>query len=155
MKEWFKYEFGYVNIDSENLYLTNSGNWSETKGLSEKTKKVAAKSDNKSSSIIGFILAVAGLFGFLIYKSLLSGKAGLSLILITVVGGYKLYDYLKSEIGAKFKIPLEKISEIKDHESGIEIFFTNGEGKPDSYKLQKVAEKGFAVMHSLKAQLAC
>ena len=38
MKQWFKYEFGFVNLDSENFYLTNSGNWSETENLKEKTK---------------------------------------------------------------------------------------------------------------------
>ncbi|WP_196889864.1 hypothetical protein [Aureivirga sp. CE67] len=43
MKEWFKYELGYVNIDSENIYLTGSGNWSETKNLEEKTRKVSKK----------------------------------------------------------------------------------------------------------------
>ena len=105
MKEWFKYEFGYVNIDSENLFLTNSGNWSETINLDEKTKKINAKNDTKSSSIIGFIIIVFGIFAYLIYKSFISGGVGLTLLLLTIGGGYKLYQYLKTEIGAKFKIP--------------------------------------------------
>ena len=38
MKHWFKYEFGYVNIDSEYLYFTNTGNWSEVQEIKEKSK---------------------------------------------------------------------------------------------------------------------
>jgi len=150
MKEWFKYEFGYVNIDDQNVYLTNTGNWSETKNMEEKTKKVDKENDNRSSSMIGFILVVICIFAFLIFKSYISGKVGLSLIAITSFGGYKLYGYLKTEIGAKFKIPINKISEIKVAEKSIEIIFTNGEGKIDSYKLYRIEEKGISIMNSLK-----
>lgn len=86
MKEWFKYEFGYVNIDSENLYLTNSGNWSETRDLPEKTKQASNKNDNKSSSILGFIIVTIGLLTFLIMKNFINGKVGLTLILLTLGG---------------------------------------------------------------------
>ena len=85
MKEWFKYEFGYVNIDSENLYLTNTGNWSETKTLTEKTKKVANQNDNKSSSMIGFIVIALFILGYLNFKSILSGRVALTLIVITIL----------------------------------------------------------------------
>jgi hypothetical protein len=150
MKEWFKYEFGYVNIDSENLYLTNSGNWSETKNLSEKTKKSSKKDDTRSSSVLGFLIIVFLIFVFMIYKNMVSGKVGLTLIGTTVVGGYKLYEYLKTEIGAKFKIPLSKISEIKLSEQNAEIFFLDSEGKTDNYKLIRIDEKGFGILESLK-----
>jgi hypothetical protein len=36
VKEWFTHEYGFVNIDTENIYFTNTGNWSETKDLEEK-----------------------------------------------------------------------------------------------------------------------
>ena len=36
MKEYFKYANGYININDENLFLTHSGNWSETSTLVEK-----------------------------------------------------------------------------------------------------------------------
>lgn len=150
MREWFKYEFGYVNIDPENLYLTHSGNWSEIKDLPEKTQKVENKNSNRSASIIGFIVVSLCLFGLLIVKSIVSGKVGLTLIALTLFGGYKLYQYLKTEVGAKFKIPLVKISEIKQHERTAEIIFINGEGNKDSYTLHRMDEKGVAVIHSLK-----
>ena len=150
MKEWFKYEFGYVNIDSENLYLTNTGNWSETKNLTEKTKKVANKNDRKSSSISGFIILVFCVFAFMIYKSYISGKLGITLILLTVGGGYKFYQYLKTEIGAKFKIPLEKITELNVLENSVEIKFIDGEGLSGNYLLNNIDEKGKQIINSLK-----
>ena len=150
MKEWFKYEFGYVNIDSENLFLTNSGNWSETKNLTEKTKKVSDKNDNKSSSIIGFIIIVFCVFAFMIYKSFISGKIGLTLIFITIGGGYKFYQYLKTEIGAKFRIPLEKITEINVLEKSVEIKFFDGEGLKVNYILNNIDEKGKNIMNTVK-----
>uniref|UniRef100_UPI00404A3F53 hypothetical protein n=2 Tax=Flavobacterium sp. TaxID=239 RepID=UPI00404A3F53 len=121
MKEWFKYEFGYVNIDSENFYLTNSGNWSDTKELKEKIKQIAHKDDNKSSMIIGFMIVVICILCFLLYKSFINGRLGLTLIFITVGGSFKLYQYLKTEIGSKFKIPLKKIKEIKFSNKNVEI----------------------------------
>ena len=138
-----------MNIDSEYLYLTNTGNWSETKTLMERTKKVADQNDNKSSLTIGFIIVMLCILGYLNFKSILSGKVAITLIVITVLGGYKLYEYLKTEIGAKFKIPLDKISEIIVNDKSIEILFINGEGKNDSYKLHRVEGKGVAVMNSL------
>jgi hypothetical protein len=150
MKEWFKYEFGYVNINSENLFLTNSGNWSETENLTEKTKKISNKNNKKSSSIIGFIILILCLFGFLIYKNTLSGKTGTALIFITIGMGYKLYEYLKTEIGAKFKIPLEKITELIFLKNSVEINFIDGEGLKSSYKLNNINEKGEKIMHSIK-----
>jgi hypothetical protein len=149
MKEWFKYEFGYVNIDSENLFLTNSGNWSETKNLTEKTKKVSDKNDNKSSSIIGFIIIVFCVFSFMIYKSIISGKIGLTLIILTIGGGYKFYQYLKTEIGARFKIPLKKITEINILEKSVEIKFFDGEGLKANYLLNNIDEKGKSIMNTV------
>jgi hypothetical protein len=154
MKEWFKHEFGYVNIDSENLYLTNTGNWSETKILTEKTKKVASQNDARSSSIIGFMIMVLCILAYLNFKNIVSGRVAVTLIILSIIGCYKLYDYLKAEIGAKFKIPHENISEIKINNRSIEIIFINGEGKNDNYKLHKVEEKGIAIMISLPKYVA-
>jgi hypothetical protein len=71
-------------------------------------------------------------------------------VILIVFGGYSLYEYLKTEIGAKFKIPLDKIVEIKEQENSIEINFINGEGDNDTYKLEKIDEKGIAIIKSMK-----
>ncbi len=61
MKKWFKYRFGYVNIDDENFYLTNSGNWSETIDMNEKTKKTEKKGSLKKFRINVYLYVVAGI----------------------------------------------------------------------------------------------
>ncbi len=149
MKQWFKYEFGFVNLDSENFYLTNSGNWSETENLKEKTKAIVRKNRYKSVKVIGFIVIVFCFLAFLIFKNMISGKFAISLLILTVFGGYKFYEYIKTEIGSQFKIPLEKISGIKKDEDSIEIIFENGEGDLDSYILRKIEIKGLLIIDSL------
>ncbi len=60
--------------------------------------------------MLGFIIIVIGILSFLMIKNILNGKTSITLIIITIAGGYKLYDYLKSEIGSKFlKIKLKKL----------------------------------------------
>lgn len=149
MKEWFKYEFGFVNIDDNNIYLTNTGNWSEIHSLEEKSMRLDRKNDTKGSMMIGFILVFLALFGFLIFKNLMSGKVGFFLIAIVALGGYKLYDYLKTEIGAQFKIPKSKITEIKIGKESAEILFLNADEKSDSYKLLRIDKKGIEILTEL------
>jgi hypothetical protein len=35
-KSFYKYKYGYINIDQNNIYITSTGNWSETIQLTEK-----------------------------------------------------------------------------------------------------------------------
>jgi hypothetical protein len=150
MREWFKYEYGYVNVDAENLYLTNTGNWVETESLEEKTAKANQKNGSRKYWMIGFVALVFCLFAFLLFKNIESGKVSIGLILLIAIGGYQLYNYLRTEIGAKFKIPLKKITDIKEIEKTIEISFTNGEGNSDNYTLSGIEEKGILIMNKLK-----
>jgi hypothetical protein len=150
MRDWFKYEYGYVNLDSENLYLTNTGNWTETENLQEKVKTNAQKDQRRRSLMIAFVILVFCFFAFLLFKNFESGKMNYALIALVVLGGYKLYDYLRTDLGAKFMIPLKKIIEIKEIEKNIEIVFTNGEGNLDTHVLRDVDEKGISLLKALK-----
>lgn len=154
MQEWFKYEYGYVNIDDEYLYLTNSGNWSETFNLQEKSRVVNNRNENKSAWMIGFLVVVFAFFAFLILMTGANGKISFTLLFLTIGGGYKMYEYMKRGIGAKFKIPLPKISEIRMTDDLAEIAFTDGEGNSEVYKLLKVDEKGRGILQSLNDNLA-
>lgn len=149
MKNWFKYEFGYVNIDSESLYLTNSGNWSETKTLTEKTNKVTTQNNTKASKNRSFILTILVLFCFLIFNSFMNGKVSLTLILLLGFGGYKVYTYLKTEIGPAFKIPLRKLTALKFEDATVELVFLNHENTMESYHLKQVDENGITILKQL------
>ena len=73
MKEYFKYANGYVNINDENLFLTNSGNWSETHDLLEKSPKSIRKNDLKSVKIYAYyfvIIVLVAIFVIDIFKDL-------------------------------------------------------------------------------------
>ena len=153
MQEWFKYEYGYVNIDDEHLYLTNSGNWSETINLREKSRAVNSRNENKTMRMVAFLVVVYGFFGYMIVNSMINGRVGITLLILTVGGGYKMYDYIRHGIGAKFKIPLVKISGFTVLGNTVEIEFTDGEGNIDQYKLHKVEEKGLGIIHSLQKKI--
>lgn len=148
MKEWFKYEFGYVNIDSENLFLTNTGNWSETKELVEKTAKGNSKGD-KSNSAIVFLALIGCVFGFMIFKGMMNQKLGIGLIVALVGIGYKVYNYMKTDIGSTFKIPLNKITAINFIDGKTEILFQNGDNNPDRYVLQNIDENAIRLLGTL------
>jgi hypothetical protein len=154
MKEWFKYEYGFVNIDDKYLYLTSSGNWSETAALQEKTSRSATKAGGKRISVIIFLVVMISLLIILAFtgfaKSIADGKFRLGMFVLLIGGGYKLYEYLKTEIGARFKIPLDKITGVRSEEDQLEIFFLNGDGVHDCYKLPRVEEKGKEIMQMIK-----
>ncbi|WP_298143858.1 hypothetical protein [Flavobacterium sp.] len=149
MKEWFKYEFGYINIDDHCIYLTNSGNWSETRDMSEKSKKTDAKADSKKSSVLIFFIAVSALFCYLIFRNLEIGRMSITLILLVTIGSYSIYNYLKSDIGSKFKIPLDKIALIEVNNDTFVIHFTDGESKDSTYKVSKIEKKGEKIIAEL------
>ena len=92
MKDWFKYEFGYVNLDAENLFLTNTGNWSETDGLLE--KGVEKENKFRKFRIQLFLVIVALLFVILYLNNMMSDTLSLIFLVILPVAYYFLYKYL-------------------------------------------------------------
>ncbi len=153
MRDWFKYEFGYVNIEHETIYLTSSGNWTEVNHLSEMTREIAKKNDHKQFSVSFYILAVLAFFGFLIFQKIVSNQLGILLMLTAVGLGYKMYDYFKSDMGGQFKIPMNKINDIIIEGNSIQLHYINGEGIEDIKKLIRVNDKGKAIMSTLKRDL--
>jgi hypothetical protein len=149
MKTWFKYEYGYVNLDSDTLYLTNSGNWSETTTLSEKTKEITQKNDTKNYKYVSFLVSIIAFFCVLLFNTILSGKVSLTLFFLVSFGGYKVYNYLKTEIGPSFKIPLAKITDITIEDTTVELLFLNNENTIEFHKLKKVDQTGIDVLKSI------
>ena len=71
MKEFFKYANGYVNINDENLFLTNSGNWSETKEINEKSAKTIRQNNVKGFKFYVFLFIIIVLF--FVFLSIVKG----------------------------------------------------------------------------------
>ncbi len=111
MKDWFKYEFGFVNIDSDNLYFTNTGNWSETKGLKE--KGVQKSNRGRKIRIQLFLLGSAIGLGALLFNNVVAENLSIVMVIGSAFTFYSLYNYMKTEIGHKFKLPISKVINVK------------------------------------------
>ena len=87
MKAWFGYNTGFVNIDDNHVYLTNSGNWSEIADLEEKgitTNKKSRRRKKKSSLFMAYLVV------FIMGVLILNLTRGRSMVLIsgTLALGY-------------------------------------------------------------------
>lgn len=147
MKDYFKYERGYVNIDDQNLFLTNTGNWSETKELNEKSPRSIRKNRFKEFKYYFFFLIIGALLLFFFFKSErfpIVGITGLA---------FAVYMYMKRETGKSYKIPLEKIIRIEIMNSSATIVFHNQANENDSEEISGIEIKGLDILSELKLHL--
>lgn len=148
-KDWFRHEFGYVNIDAENVYLTNSGNWSETKLLVEKNTHTIKKSQKKTFRKKAFLYGSILLFGMLLLLSFSNMHSGVLLPILLVFGGYYLYQDYKPELGLSFLIPLKKLITIEINNEEVVLHFTNADGEHDHIELKKVTPEGILILEKM------
>lgn len=149
MREWFKYENGFVNIDDDNLYLTNTGNWSETPKTKEKSSSSKKSNFWRKLKINSFFYLVAAVFIALYLLKVISGDWSLGILGTLAVVGYFFYNYLRTEMGSKYKIPRSKIKEIQIREKTVLFVFFNEQGNEDVEKLNNVEEKGRELLEEL------
>jgi hypothetical protein len=148
MKEYFKYDNGFVNINDENLFLTNSGNWSETHDLLEKSPKSIRKNDLKSFKMYSFPFVIICISLFMITKS------ENVFFPLTFAGlGFAAFFYLKREIGKRYKIPISKIISFDISNDKVKILFRNANDIDDFEEIFKVDTKGLAIFEELSRQL--
>lgn len=139
MKRHFKYSNGYINVDENNVYITSTGNWSETKILTEKPFGKSMYDDGKYFGfyqVLGFII--------LLLVSIFSNdttwyiKGGL--ILLCGLLFYKTKDYFTPELGERFLIPKIKILNINQTKKQLIIEFKSLDNKNDFIKLNGIIE---------------
>ncbi|MBY8961230.1 hypothetical protein KJK34_00535 [Flavobacterium sp. D11R37] len=149
MKHFFKYHNGYINIDDENLYLTTTGNWSETKDIIEKS--TVSKRDNFSriANKQNFLVAIGIILtGFFFYNN--AFKSIILPVLIIGAGLFLLFNYTRRDFGLQYKIPLSKIdSIILIDQNDIKIIFRNLNNEPDTETLKGVNNKGIEYLTKL------
>lgn len=149
MKYFFKYEFGYINIDDENLYMTNSGNWSETKDLLEKSSKSIKKNTIRKTKVYGFyfLIICIGLLVLLNFLKNVDTKFNISIGLVLFL--LAAYNFMKSEQGSKYKIPLSKIDKMEYSYSNLKIHFKNLDNKEDFERIENIEDKGIKILKEL------
>lgn len=151
MKEYFKYDNGYININEENVFLTNSGNWSETHELQEKSPKSIRKSSLKGMKFYIFFFLLFG--GFLLSIIFEEGKKRIipiGFIALVIL----VYKYFSKEMGKAYKIPLHKLKAIQINGKEVKFIFLNLKGDEDSETIQGVEEKGLLFLSGLKKTIA-
>lgn len=139
MKEFFKYSNGYININDENLFMTNSGNWSETLELQEKSPKSIKKNSYKNIKYYVFFLIVCGIF-LLSISFEGRGKNALPILLIILM--ILAYRHFSNEMGNKYKIPLSKLKNIQIDGKEVKFVFLNFKDEEDFEIIHGVEEKG-------------
>ena len=154
MKHYFKYASGYINIDSENLFMTNSGNWQETHELQEKSNKTAASNNGRVFRMKAYVYTSFGLIGIFI-AGLFTRNTDPTIGTFIVLGllgilAYFLFEYFKRDFGKRYKIPLAKITAIEPYEKGLRLHFLNAAGQPDMEVLDNVEPKGFELLRQLE-----
>lgn len=144
MKEYFKYAKGFVNINDENLFLTNSGNWSETHELLEKSSKSIKQNNFKGFKIYIFLFVVACLIVLILLKSK-KGSIPFGIILL----GLGAFAYMKRETGKRYKIPISKIISVTIIENSAKIIFLNENNNEDFEEIYGIDAKGLGVLKEL------
>jgi len=134
-KSFYKYKYGYINIDQNNIYITSTGNWSETIQLTEKKFGKTKKRIGRVISIYFFFtIIILALLGSLIlsYKNLLFKLLSL---LTSVAGFLGIKRYFDTETGQRFFIPKTKIINIAINEDSIKLNFRTIDNKVEELKI--------------------
>ncbi len=151
MKDYFKYQFGYINIDDTNLYMTSSGNWSEIKELTEKTNK--SKLNNRTRVLTNwiFIIFVIGGLGIAYLSGILKGQPGLFALIGTPILVYYFYKYLQRDLGNKYSIPIFKITKIEfsNENKDALIYFLDGDHNNNKEVINNIGSKGYEILSKL------
>lgn len=145
MKEYFKYDKGFVNIDDENLYLTNSGNWQEARNLEEKSSKTIKANKFRKNRISLYFYIFLGL-GILLTLFQFSNGKSVRLPLVFSGLGFAAYRYMIRETGNRYKIPLSKITAVLNENNSIKINFLDEQGNETFEELFGVELKGIGLL---------
>ncbi len=147
MKEYFKYANGYININDENLYLTHSGNWSETNTLVEKSSKVNIKTNKKYLNYL-FIVVLIGFGVYDLIKDFKNKTFPFGIVLIAL----GILAFFKREKGNRYTILLAKIKTITISNTTAEIIFCNEDELEDCETITAIESKGIIVLEQIKEE---
>ena len=141
MKHYFKYKFGYINIDDENLYLTKTGNWQEVRDIKENITTQEKEPSERNKEFYWWLFTIEIIS--LIYIITTHFELIIMHLLFILVMNSVVYIFHKREFGKQAIIPLEKIEYIEIYnENSLKIHFQNSKNELNKEKLKKVEGKG-------------
>ena len=152
-KHYFKYALGYINIDDQNLYLTNSGNWQEILEIEEKSRATETNNNNRNGRMRGFVYTIFGGAGAYIFYMLNQKVLAIPLFVGLGFLALQVLKYFKTEFGNRYKIPIHKIIAVAPQgKDGLKISFYNAAGNPDYEVVKEVTPNGISFITGLVAQ---
>ena len=150
MKHYFKYRDGYINVNETDLYLTTTGNWSETHKLVEKSHLSEMNNSNRVTYKYFSWIVIYVVILYLLYKF----TGGEQLIIAAIIAAahfFLIVQRFRRDFGLRYRIPLSKITAIEiQNDLDITIHFTNLESKPDFQELKEVQDKGVIFLSKWK-----
>ncbi|MEL6255482.1 MAG: hypothetical protein AAFR87_25985 [Bacteroidota bacterium] len=149
MKSWFKYEYGYININKSNIYFTNTGNGSELRRLKEVP---FGKDISNTRDPFAFL----GVISVPIYYYIIDLEFTLKSVLIVsgiFTAVYFAFQYLKRERGVSLWIPMDSLENIQIELDFVEVSYLNVHGNIKSIELDKVEKDGIKFWAQLKERL--
>lgn len=144
MREWFKYRSGYVNIDNQYIYFTDTGNWGEAERLSE----ISLKDEKKGAIKRVLLITTMTLSLFLSY--LLKMDILSFLVVLGCLTTGVLFELIFKTKTSKFKVKKEDIEGVSVNSDSAEIQFIIENKLQRVKKLKGIEEKGVLLMDSLK-----
>ena len=153
MKEFFKYKFGYVNIDDQNIYLTNSGNWSECRKLQEKSYRTGIKTVGKRLKIGVLILIVCVIVIGNIVFSIQSGSFKLLPIITSILAAFGLYKIFMRDLGSQYLIPIKNIIALKIRDQNLTINFRDHKNRIQTKPLTEVENFKWESLDQLRSAI--
>lgn len=149
MKSWFQYEYGYLNVDKENMYFTNTGNGSELRMLKELP---FGKKRVKRKNPFLFYWSLVFPFCYFLYDEGLTAQSVTVMVAFLLVFSF-VYKYLRTEMGISMWIPFNRIQQISITVDFAEITYLDPVDYIQSVELDKVEKDGILYLTELRERL--
>ena len=148
----FKRKMGYVNITTDSIYLTNSGNWTEIQQIQEKSKETIRINNRRKVRIKLFLYPSLILFALILVANLTSLKVLSIGTIIAFAGSVAVYKYFLSDLGNRYKIPIDKIIKVEIIEESMFLQFYDSQRNITSEEIQELSTEAIAKIQEICAK---
>lgn len=136
-------------MDDKFVYFTNTGNWTETAKLTEKTQRSHGRDIRRYFKHVIYLVVISVLAAAFLIYNIFFGVYNLVIFIGLPVLIYYLYQYLKNELGPAFAIPHSKLIAVEQHGKSTIIIYIDGEGDEVNDKLVKLEDEGRKALNNI------
>jgi fatty acid desaturase len=147
---WLKHNTGFLNVDEDNIFVTRTGNWSETAGLKEKNHKGFKRKNRVSKfTTVCFLTLVAVGVIWLMTAGVMNGKLGVFSIISLPVFYFTVHQYIITGYSAAYLIPISKITHMEVGLKSITIRYSDCNNDPVSDTFSGIDNVGIEFLDEL------